>query len=99
MAIIAHCYAPNFAAGAYHRILRIEMLCSPGEPHPRYVVHVGHYFSEEARNQNTDPMYVHQVVLPFADFPVDPRDELYARVMASPLFAGLDPVSDVQVDP
>jgi hypothetical protein len=95
MAIIAHAQSPNFAAGNYHRILRVEMICNPGEPNPRYVVHMGHYFSEQARELNTQPMYVNQVIIPFSQLAIDPRNELYQLVMASEQFAALNPVSDV----
>lgn len=99
MAIIAHCVAQNYGAGNYHRINRTEVICGPFEPNPRFVHHVGHYFSEAARDDpNSEPMWTNRVVVTFAEIVAsgrpDPRDMWYADVMASSKFAPLDPVSD-----
>lgn len=96
MAVIANYSSPNFATGNYHRIIRVDMICSPNEPNPRYEVYVGHYFSEEARRINTSPMCVNVVVIPLNSPALgqDPRDRLYEIVMADAMFAASNPVSD-----
>ena len=94
MAIIAHCSSENYAAGNYHRIINVEIICAPGEVNPRFVVHLAHYFSEQARNLNSSPMYVNRIVLPFSEFKVDPRKELYSLIMKNKMFDGLGAVTD-----
>lgn len=86
MAIKAPQTAPNFATGDYHRILKVEMLCSPTEPVPRYHVLVGFYATREARDINSNPMYVNTVDIPFGALVVDPRAGIYDLLMQSPLF-------------
>lgn len=94
MAIHAPQTAPNFATGNYHRILKVEMLCSPTEPVPRYHVLVGFYASREARDVNANPMYVNTVDIPFDALVVDPRAEIYNLLMQSPLFHGTNAKQD-----
>jgi hypothetical protein len=94
MAIIAPQTAPNFATGNYHRILKAEILCGPDEPVPRYHILVGFYASPEARELNTQPMYVHSVNVPFEILAEDPRVALYDMLMESPLFKGTNATTD-----
>lgn len=98
MAIIAPQTAANFSTGNYHRILKIEVLCSPREPLPRYHIMVGFYASAEARDLNSDPMYVNCVDIPFSDEVADPRVEIYNLLMQTPLFAGTNAASDVPAE-
>lgn len=95
MAIISPQTAPNFAIGEYHRILRAELLCAPGQQEPCWNILVGFYANEYARNQNTQPMWVNNVVIPLKDLPVDPRTELYNLLMQNELFAGKNAAPDV----
>lgn len=97
MAIIAPQTALNFATGNYHRILKFEGICSPSEPDPRLRILVGFYASREARDANTDPMYVNPVEISFADLLVDPRVEMYELLMASPLFTNTNAAPDESI--
>lgn len=94
MAIIAPQTAPNFATGDYFRILKEEVLCSPGEPLPRKRVLLGFYASAAARDANTDPMYVYSIDIPFCDALPDPRPQTYAALMLMDLFANTNARSD-----
>ncbi len=95
MALIAQHTAPNFATGNYHRILKVEVMCSPREPQPRYHFMVGFYASEQARDQNADPMYVHQVGVPFGEGVEDPRGYLYDLLSKTELFSEMNPEHDI----
>jgi hypothetical protein len=99
MAIIAPQTAPNFSTGNYHRILKVEVICNPRELVPRYHILVGFYASAEARDINSDPMYVNAVDIPFTDGVEDPRAGIYALLMQTPLFAGTNAESDVGTEP
>lgn len=94
MAIIAPQTAPNFATGNYHRILKVEIICSPSDPVPRYRVYVGFYASQAAREANTDPMYVNAVDIPFSNAVPDPRGAIYNLLMDTPLFANTNAAPD-----
>lgn len=95
MAIIAPQTAANFSTGNYHRILKVELIVNPRETVPRYHVLMGFYASAEARNANTDPMYVNIVDIPFSVEIPDPRPGIYNMLMNSPLFLGTNATSDV----
>jgi alkylhydroperoxidase/carboxymuconolactone decarboxylase family protein YurZ len=92
MAILAPQTAPNFATGDYHRILRVEIICSPQEINPRYRVLVGFYANRAARDANCEPMYVNAVDMPFSGATPDPRPGIYDLLMNSALFAGTNAV-------
>lgn len=98
MAIIAPQTAPNFSTGNYHRILKVEILCSPREPVPRYHILVGFYAHAEARDAFSDPMYVNAIDIPFTDGVEDPRPYLYDLLMRTELFANTNAQSDVPVE-
>lgn len=94
MGITAAHTAPNFAFGNYFRILKAEFQCAPGGA-SAWEFMVGFYANAEARNLNTDPMYVHNVRLPVGQelfdgsLVEDPRGTLlYPLLMQSPLFGG-----------
>ena len=99
MAIIAPQTAPNFATGNYHRILKVEIVCSPKEPCPRYHILVGFYAHAEARDSFSDPMYVNAVDIPFTNGVEDPRPHIYDLLMQSELFINTNAASDEPEEP
>lgn len=101
MAVILDYTAPNYATGDYHRILKLQFLCAPGETiEPRWEIHVGFYASEEARANNpANPMWYNVVTIPLSQLPTDPRVDFYDMLMNSPLFAGTNAQSDETVQP
>lgn len=94
MAIIASQTARNHAMGNYHRINKVTLVCSPTEREPHYLIEVGFYAHAFGREDNPQPMCVNVVEIKFSDLPVDPRVDLYALLLQSPLFAGTNAVSD-----
>jgi hypothetical protein len=100
MAIISAQTAPNFAVGNYHRILRAEINCAPGDPNPRWVVLLGFYANEYARDQAGDaPLYTRTRTIDFAQLLElglpDPRIGLYDYLLNhDPLFKDVDAASD-----
>jgi hypothetical protein len=101
MAILGWQTAPNFAHGSYHRILRAELNCAPGDPNPRLVVLLGFYADAAAREQAPGlPMYTHSLVIDIAQLEElglpDPRAMLYGYLLEHhPMFVGTNAVSDV----
>lgn len=104
MAIIAAHTAPNFAFGNYFRILKAEFSCAPYQPgneaaiEPHWHILLGFYASADARDMNTQPMYVHVIDIKLSELPSDPRVDLYSLILQSPLFAGTSAVSDVPAE-
>ena len=104
MAIIAPQTARNGATGKYWRVLKSELLVGPAEPIPRYHHLIGLYASEYARDvEPLLPMWTESVFVPLAGLVgtglPDPREEIYRQIMASPLFAGTNAVSDADESP
>jgi hypothetical protein len=96
MAIIAPQTAPNHATGNYHRINKVDLVCGTLEKAPHYLVYVGFYAHKYGRDDNPQPMYTNVVEIPVSDLEVDPRVQLYQLLLASPLFAGTNAMSDEQ---
>lgn len=65
--------APSGAKGNYFRINRIEGICSPREPVPRWEIWVGFYVSQDVRADHTDPVFNYRINVPFNDLQADPR--------------------------
>lgn len=101
MAILMDYTAPNGATGNYFRILRIEGICSPKEPTPRWEIWVGFYASQQVRAENTDPIYNYRINIPFSDLTADPRTgsmaSFYSVIKNYAPFAG-NAVADVLDD-
>lgn len=101
MAILMDHTAPNGAKGNYFRILRIEGICSPKEPLPRWEVWVGFYASQDIRAENTDPIFSYRVNIPFTDLVADPRTgnmpSFYSIIKNYAPFAG-NAVTDIVDD-
>jgi hypothetical protein len=66
--------AANGAKGNYFRVLRIEGICSPGEPVPRWEIWVGFYANQDIRVSVKDPICQYRVNIPFSDLQTDPRN-------------------------
>lgn len=94
MAIIAPQTAPNFATGNYFRILKVEIICGPTEPCPRYQVMLGFYASSAARDSNVDPMYTYNIGIPFTNGVEDPRVKIYELLMGTELFVNTNAAPD-----
>ena len=104
MAIKGAQTARNQATGMYHKIQRIEVMCSALEPEPRVLVVVGMYISEAARDNFPDaPLEQRNILFKLEDMIAagfkDFREMAYDYIMQLPPFVDTNAVSDEVVTP
>lgn len=87
MALKGSFLTPHGALVEYHKIIKVEVLCSAWETNPRVVVWVGMYATRELRETNANPLWVEYVEVPIAALASDPRALAYELVAADPRFA------------
>lgn len=95
MAIIAaQTMDSNWATGNYHKILKIEFICSDNVDAPHYRIIIGFYASEAARAANKDMLHQRTVNVLCSDTVPDLRIFGYEQLMLSDGFANTNAVSD-----
>lgn len=99
MALSGTLQVPNGGVVSYHKIIKVEILCSTWETRPRVVVWVGMFASQELRDAGGDPLWTEYVEKPLVDFESDPRALAYAMLKDDPRFGVMGDVIDPEPTP